>query len=147
LTTLISRLLKLTFLTKPLSTMLKLAFLTTPPLNPPTLLQLVSELFSSCFFNIPHFLSITNNLFPEDTPEKRTIKKLYCIGEKCSVLLCPPLRIAPPTGEVAKLNDDVTQITSYTGCPKSPDSVLRGHISRTPGPTEMAYTPKDASHP
>jgi hypothetical protein len=48
LTTLISRLLKLTFLTKPLSTMLKLAFLTTPPINPPTLSQLVSELFSYC---------------------------------------------------------------------------------------------------
>jgi hypothetical protein len=48
LTTLFSRLLKLTFLTKPLSTMLKLAFLTTAPINPPTLSQLVSELFSSC---------------------------------------------------------------------------------------------------
>jgi hypothetical protein len=36
------------FLTKPLSTMLKLTFLTTPPINPPTLSQLVSELFSSC---------------------------------------------------------------------------------------------------
>jgi hypothetical protein len=29
--------------------MLKLPFLTTPPFNPPTLSQLVSELFSSCF--------------------------------------------------------------------------------------------------
>jgi hypothetical protein len=48
LTTLISRLPKLTFLTKPLSTMLKLSFLTTPPINPQTLSQLVSELFSSC---------------------------------------------------------------------------------------------------
>jgi hypothetical protein len=35
LTTLPSRLLKLTFLTKPLSTMLKLTFLTMPPINPP----------------------------------------------------------------------------------------------------------------
>jgi hypothetical protein len=35
LTTLIYRLLKLTFLIKPLSTMLKLAFLTTPPINSP----------------------------------------------------------------------------------------------------------------
>jgi hypothetical protein len=34
LTTLISRLLKLTFLTKPLSTMLKLAFLTKPLITP-----------------------------------------------------------------------------------------------------------------
>jgi hypothetical protein len=50
LTTLISRLLKLTYLTKPLPTMLKLAFLTTPPINPPTLSQPVSELFSSCSF-------------------------------------------------------------------------------------------------
>jgi hypothetical protein len=50
LTTLISSLLKLTFLTKPFSTMLKLAFLTTPPINPLTLSQLVSELFSSCFY-------------------------------------------------------------------------------------------------
>jgi hypothetical protein len=49
-TTLNSRLPKLTFLTKPLSTMLKLAFLTMPPINPPNLLQLVSELFSSCFY-------------------------------------------------------------------------------------------------
>jgi hypothetical protein len=48
LTKLIFTLLKLTCLTKPLSTTLKLAFMTTPPINPPTLLQLVSELFSSC---------------------------------------------------------------------------------------------------
>jgi hypothetical protein len=47
------------------------------------------------------------------TPKKRTLKKLYCTGEKCYVVLCPPLRTAPPTGKAAKLTDDVKQITSY----------------------------------
>jgi hypothetical protein len=41
--------------------MLKLPFLTTPPFNPPTLSQLVSELFSSCFSkfaNLVHILQV-----------------------------------------------------------------------------------------
>jgi hypothetical protein len=65
LTTLIYILLKLTFLTKPLSTMLKLTFLTTPPINPPTLSQLVSKLFSSCFYwFIWTEISFANNVLP-----------------------------------------------------------------------------------
>jgi hypothetical protein len=48
---------------------------------------------------------IGNNIL--SSPKKRTIKKLYCIEKKCYVLLCPPLRTASPTGEAAKLTDDV----------------------------------------
>jgi hypothetical protein len=65
------------------------------------------------FFHIPHFSSILNNLSAQVYTQKRTIKKLYCIGKKCYVLLCPPLQTAPPTGEAAKLASDVAQITSY----------------------------------
>jgi hypothetical protein len=32
---------------------------------------------------------------------------VYCIRKTCYVLLCPPLLTAPPTGEAAKLTDDV----------------------------------------
>jgi hypothetical protein len=42
---------------------------------------------------------------------------------------------------------DTIPCHGYTGCPKSPDAVLRGYISGTPGTTEMAWFPKDASHP
>jgi hypothetical protein len=75
--------------------------------------QVVTKLLSSCFFLIPHFSSILPNLSLDVYTKKRTLKKLYCTGEKCYVVLCPPLRTAPPTGEAAKLTDDVKQITSY----------------------------------
>jgi hypothetical protein len=54
------------------------------------------------------FKHLKKSNFPKVTPKKRTIKKLYCIEKKCYVLLCPPLRTEPPTGEAAKLTDDVT---------------------------------------
>jgi hypothetical protein len=38
-------------------------------------------------------------------------------------------------------------VSGNTGCLKSPGAVLRDYISGTPGMTEMALTPKDASHP
>jgi hypothetical protein len=44
----------------------------------------------------------------QKTPKKRTIKKFYCIRKKVNVLLWLPLQTAPPTGEAAKLTDDVT---------------------------------------
>jgi hypothetical protein len=62
------------------------------------------------FFHIPYFSSILNNLYSQIYTKKRIIKKLYCIRKKGDVLLCPPLRKAPPTGEAAKLTDDVTNI-------------------------------------
>jgi hypothetical protein len=40
---------------------------------------------------------------------------------------------------------DISHAT--TGCPESPNTVLRGYISGTPGTTEMGSVPKDASHP
>jgi hypothetical protein len=63
----------------------------------------------SFIFLIWHFSSILSNL----TPKKRTIKTLYCVGKEFYSLLCPLLRTAPPTGEAAKLINDVTEITSY----------------------------------
>jgi hypothetical protein len=36
--------------------------------------------------------------------------------------------------------------STYTGCPKSPEVVLRGYISETLGTTEMASAPKEASN-
>jgi hypothetical protein len=54
----------------------------------------IQKLFSLIFRTFQVFW-ITD--LPRYTPEKRTIKKLY----------------RPPTGEAAKLTDDVTQITSY----------------------------------
>jgi hypothetical protein len=65
------------------------------------------------FFIFRIFQAFWTTDLPRYTPKKRTIKKLCCIGEKHYVLLCPPLQTAPPTGEAAKLTDDVKQITSY----------------------------------
>jgi hypothetical protein len=43
--------------------------------------------------------------------------------------------------------DRFTISSANTGCPKSPDAVLRGYISGTPRTTEMGWVPKDASYP
>jgi hypothetical protein len=68
----------------------------------------------NCFLSysalFKHFEQV---ICPGIQQKKRTIKKLYCIGKKCYVLLCRPLQTAPPTGEAAKLASDVAQITSY----------------------------------
>jgi hypothetical protein len=58
--------------------MLKLAFLTMPPINPPTLSQLVSKLFSSCFHCILLFFSFL-----------KTVKKRYffhCFSTKLEAM-------------------------------------------------------------
>jgi hypothetical protein len=71
----------------------------------------IKNLFSFIFCP---FQAVWTIYIPRYTPEKRATKKLFCIGIKCYLLLWPPLRTAPPTGEAAKLIYDVTQIASYS---------------------------------
>jgi hypothetical protein len=59
------------------------------------------------FFKNSALFKHLKKIIPKYTPKKRTIKKLYCIRKTSYELLCPPLRTAPPTGEAAKLTDDV----------------------------------------
>ena len=68
-----------------------------------------TKLFSYVFLTFEAFKTI---YLPRYTPKNRTIKKFYFIGKNCYVVLCPALQTVTPTGEAAKLTDDVTQISS-----------------------------------